>query len=160
MARRAGRRAGRRSGRRVTRRRMRRRIMVGGMVLLAVGGGALAIKMSKKDADKIEEHTGESVEELTDEELVAAMKDLGIQSIELDDDDKAAIAKETGQAPPPAAQPTAPAAAAAAPVEPQAPQATSEGSYLDELIQLADLRDQGIISEEDFEAKKSQLLGL
>lgn len=157
MARRAGRRAGRRSGRRVTRRRMRRRIIVGGMVLLTVGGAALAIKMSKKDADKIEKHTGVSVEELTEEELVAAMKELGIQSIELDDNDKAAIAKETGQAPPPAAQPTAPAAPAAAPVEPQA---TPEGSYLDELEQLADLRDQGIISEEDFEAKKSQLLGL
>ena len=32
--------------------------------------------------------------------------------------------------------------------------------YLDELERLASLRDQGIISEEEFEAKKKQLLGL
>ena len=49
-ARRAGRRAGRRTARRTTRRvmrrRWRRRIMVGGMVLLAVGGTAAAINLS------------------------------------------------------------------------------------------------------------------
>ena len=48
------------------------------MVLLAVGGTAAAIKLSKKDADRVEQHTGSSVEEMTEEELVAAMKDLGI----------------------------------------------------------------------------------
>ena len=36
----------------------------------------------------------------------------------------------------------------------------AEPSYLEELQQLAGLRDQGIISDEDFEAKKKQLLGL
>ncbi len=35
-----------------------------------------------------------------------------------------------------------------------------EGSYLDELERLAGLRDQGIITDEEFEAKKGQLLGL
>ena len=35
-----------------------------------------------------------------------------------------------------------------------------EGSYLDEMERLAGLRDQGVISEEEFEAKKGQLLGL
>ena len=98
-------RGGRRTGRRTTRRRMRRRhrrrrrrrIIVGGMVLLGVGGAIYGgIKMSKKDADRIEEHSGSSVEEMTEEELVAAMKDLGIQSIELTDEDKAALASESG----------------------------------------------------------------
>lgn len=126
--------------------------MVGGMVLLAVGGAAYgAVKLSQKDADRIEEHTGATVEELTEEELVAAMEDLGIQSIELTDDDKAIISSEEAQPADsaPAAQPTP----VTAPPEPQA-------SYLDELERLAGLRDRGIISEEDFEAKKSQLLGL
>jgi hypothetical protein len=123
--------------------------MVGGMVLLAVGGAAYgAVKLSQKDAQRIEEHTGASVEELTEEELVAAMEDLGIQSIELDENDQAIITQETGQAPAAAAPAAAPAPTEAAP------------SYLDELERLAGLRDQGIISEEDFEAKKKQLLGL
>ena len=41
-----------------------------------------------------------------------------------------------------------------APAQPAAP------SYVDELQKLASLRDQGIISAEDFEAKKKQLLGI
>jgi hypothetical protein len=129
--------------------------MVGGMVLLAVGGAAYgAVKLTQEDAQRIEEHAGASVEELTEEELVAAMQELGIQSIELDENDQAIIAQETGQisaAPPAAATPEA--QPAAAPSEP-------EPSYLDELERLGALRDQGIISDEDFEAKKKQLLGL
>jgi Short C-terminal domain len=48
------------------------------------------------------------------------------------------------QAPPPAAAPAAPAAP----------------GYAAELEQLAKLRDQGVISADDFEAKKKQLLGI
>jgi hypothetical protein len=132
--------------------------MVGGMVLLAVGGAAYgAVKLTQKDAQRIEEHTGASVEELTEEELVAAMEDLGIQSIELDENDQAIITQETGQAPAgaatPAASPAGASAAAPAPTE-------AAPSYLQELEKLAALRDQGIITDEDFEAKKKQLLGL
>ena len=124
--------------------------MVGGMVLLAVGGAAYgAVKLTQKDAQRIEEHAGASVEELTEEELVAAMQELGIQSIELDENDRAVIAQETGAAA--HAQLAAPAPVAEA--EPAA-------SYLDELERLGALRDQGIISDQDFEAKKKQLLGL
>jgi hypothetical protein len=53
------------------------------------------------------------------------------------------------QAPPPAA---APAPAAAAPA--------GEPDYMAELQQLAQLRDQGILTPEEFEAKKKQLLGI
>jgi hypothetical protein len=45
----------------------------------------------------------------------------------------------------------APAAAAPAPAQPD---------YVDELERLAQLRDQGVITAEDFDAKKRQLLGL
>ena len=42
-----------------------------------------------------------------------------------------------------------------------APQAApSEPGYMGELQRLSQLRDQGIITEEDFEAKKKQLLGI
>ena len=50
------------------------------------------------------------------------------------------------QAPPPQAAPVA-----AAPAEPD---------YMAELQQLAQLRDSGVITAEDFEAKKKQLLGV
>ena len=124
--------------------------MVGGFVLLAAAGTAAAIKLSKKDADRIEAETGVPVEEMSEEELVAAMERLGIQSIELDENDQAIITDQ-------GAQPAAPAPAAPAA---QPPAAEPEPSYLDELERLAGLRDKGIISDEEFEAKKKQLLGL
>lgn len=148
------RRAGmRRRTRRRTRRRVRRRIMVGGMVLLA--GGAVAYKLTKKDADKIEKQTGVSVEELSEEELVAAMKELGIQSVELTDEDKAVIQKETGSAPPKPTQSTS--APSATESETRAP---GDESYLEELQQLAKLHEQGILTDEEFAAKKAQILDL
>jgi histidinol phosphatase-like PHP family hydrolase len=110
------------------------------MVLLA--GGAMAYKLTKKDADQIEQHTGTSVEELSEEELVAAMKELGIQSIELTEDDEALITEES------AGQPL------------EAAGAEPEEDYLAELEKLAELRDKGILTDEEFEAKKKQLLGL
>jgi histidinol phosphatase-like PHP family hydrolase len=113
------------------------------MVLLAVGGAAYgAVKLTQQDAQRVEEHTGESVEELSEEDLIAAMEELGIQSIELTEDDQAIIADEGSASPA------------------DAPAAPEEESYLDELEKLADLRDKGVISEEDYEAKKKQLLGL
>jgi hypothetical protein len=46
------------------------------------------------DADRIEQHTAQSVEEMSEEDLKAAMKELGIQSIELTDEEFAAKKKE------------------------------------------------------------------
>lgn len=130
------------------------------MVVLAVGGAAYgAVKLSQKDSQRIEESTGSSVEELTEEELVAAMKDLGIESIELSDEDKAALAAEGGQADVGGATVSYEGQSQAAPAPPQAPPQAAP-SYIEELEKLAALRDQGIISEEDFAAKKNQLLGL
>ena len=127
--------------RRSRRRFRRRRLLVGGAVVLAAGGAAYAgVKLAQKDADRIEAHTGVPVEELSDEELQGAMDELGVQSMDMTEEDYAALAAEPGAAP------------VAAPAE--------EPSYLDELEKLADLRDRGIISDEEFEAKKGQLLGL
>ena len=47
------------------------------------------------------------------------------------------------------------------PVEAAAPAAApSEPEYVGELERLSQLRDQGIISDEEFEAKKKQILGI
>lgn len=55
------------------RRRRRRRILVGGM--LAFG----AYKMTQKQADQVQQHTGVDPEELTDAELAQAQDELGIE---------------------------------------------------------------------------------
>ena len=47
-----------------------------------------------------------------------------------------------------------------APAPAPAPAAPAEPSYAAELEQLARLRDQGVITADDFEAKKKQILGI
>jgi MoxR-like ATPase len=118
------------------------------MVLLAAGGTAAAIKLSQRDAQRIEEHTGLPPEQLEDQDLEQAMQELNIQSQPLTSEDQTALAQQGGQ--PPAQGPQVQAA----------PEDVAQPDYLDELERLADLRDRGIITEEDFEAKKQQLLGL
>jgi hypothetical protein len=117
--------------------------MVGGMVLLAAGGTAAAIKLSQNDAQRIEEHTGLPAQELEDQDLEQAMQELNIQPQPLTPEDQAALGQQSdptpAQSPPP--QPT-------------------QSDYLIELEKLGELRDKGIITEEDFQAKKKQLLGL
>lgn len=127
-------------------------LLVGGMVVLAAGGTAAAVKMSRQDAQKIEQQTGTPPNELTEEELKAAMQELGIQSLELTDEDKAALGGQSGGA-------TTASAPSAQSTQPVAPAAPGE-AYLDELEKLAGLRDKGIITDEEFEGKKKQLLGL
>lgn len=120
--------------------------MVGGFVVLAAAGTAAAIKLTKSDADRIEQSTGVPVDEMSEDDLVAVMQDLGIQSIELDENDQAILTEQEAEAPLPQTAPPA-----AVPAQP---------SYLQELEQLGTLRDQGVITDEEFEAKKKQLLGL
>jgi hypothetical protein len=60
------------------------------------------------------------------------------------------------QAPPPAAPPPAAPPMAEAPAEP----AVAEGAQIEEIKKLAALKDQGILSEEEFAAKKAQILGI
>jgi hypothetical protein len=123
--------------------------------LLLVGGAAYgAYKLSQKDTERVEEYTGKNADDLTEEELVAAMEALGIQSIELTDEDKAAIDAEAIDEGSGEAQVTYTGTS-----QPTTEPASQE-SYLDELEKLADLRDRGIITEDEFEAKKQQLLGL
>jgi len=116
-------------------------VMVGGFVLLAAAGTAAAIKLSKQDAQKIEEHTGLPPDQLEDEDLNQAMTELNIQSQPLTEEDQAALAQDS-QAPESAGS------------------SEGEASYLEELEKLGELRDKGIITDEEFEAKKQELLGL
>jgi hypothetical protein len=78
-------------------------------------------------------------------EKFVLMTDLNIEPEPLDDQARQEMA--TAQA----------SQASSAPTQPQ-PEAGGE-NYIEELQQLAGLRDSGIISTEVFEAKKQQLLG-
>ena len=120
---------GMRRGRRVHRRRRRRRVMlVGGLVAFG------AYKLSKQDVKRVEEQTGKDAEELTDQELEQAMDQLGIDKQHVDDADK----EQAGQ-------------------QDQA-QAQGSSDYMQELEKLGELHDKGILTDEEFAAKKKEIL--
>ncbi|HNS40333.1 MAG TPA: SHOCT domain-containing protein [Promineifilum sp.] len=158
MRRRSNIRSARRSVRRMQRRRIRmrrRRVMLtGGLVAIAVMGTANAIKLSQQDVQRIEAHTGKKPEDLTEEQLEAVIDELDIETHELTDADVAAIESAD-------AEPAAPSTPATAPAPPAAPSAApTQSDYIAELKKLAELKDMGILTDEEFEAKKKQLLGL
>lgn len=121
-----------RRARRVRRRRRRRRVLlVGGLVAFG------AYKFSQRDAERIEQHTGVDPEELDDSELEQAMSDLDIDPQKVTSADV-----EEG------------AAAGAAPVS------GSSAAYAEEIEKLAALRDQGILTDAEFDAAKRKVLGV
>ena len=107
-------------------------MLVGGLIGFGI------YKMSKTDADRVEQHTGIPPEELEDADLEQAMDELGIEKQQVTDADQE---EGGGSASPSAAS-------------------SSGGSDLDQLQKLADLHDQGILTDEEFAAKKKQILGL
>jgi hypothetical protein len=121
--------------------------------VLLGGDGSPVVKLKQSDANRIQQEEGEAPEDLEDSDLADAMKELGIQSQPLTDDDRKAL----GMAP--AGQPAAPAGQVATPPAP-APPAASSTSMEAQLQQLAGMRDKGLITSDDYEAKKKQILGL
>jgi hypothetical protein len=97
-----------------------------------LGGAYAGHKLSKQDADQIEQASGKSVDEMSDEELKRYMDERGIEPEPMTDEDQAYVEK----------------------------QGSDEPEYLDELERLGKLKDEGVITEEEFEAKKKELLGL
>ena len=61
---------------------------------MMIGGAYSSYKLSQQEVQKVEEHTGKSAEDLTEEEMEAALDELGIQDQELTPDDEAAIEAE------------------------------------------------------------------
>jgi hypothetical protein len=86
----------RRVVRRTARRVYRRRFVIGPAVVFATAAGGAAtastVKMSSADAQKVESTTGKPAEELTEEELKAAMKRLGINKLELTPEEQKQVA--------------------------------------------------------------------
>ena len=79
------------------RRRMRRRMIVGGAVILAIGTSAT--KMTQSEVQQVEQHTGTKAEDLSEEQLDAAMNDLGIEGQEPTDQEVAMLEAEEDKNP-------------------------------------------------------------
>ena len=120
----------RRTRRRTQRRRRRRRVLIGGAMV--VGAGALAYKLGKNQTKQVEQASGKPIDEMTDEEIQKYVKENNIETEPLDESDQAYLKADEAQ--------------------------PEKGSYLDELERLAKFRDEGIITEEEYEAKKKELL--
>ena len=104
-------------------------------MLMAGRIAAVSYKLGKNNVQQIEQYSGKPIDQMNEEELNASMNNLGI---ELPAEEGAEYADDEYYDDAPAQGP----------------------DYMQELEQLAGLRDQGIISDADFEAKKKQLLGL
>jgi hypothetical protein len=75
---------------RMERRRRRRRIMVGGMVV--VGGTEAMVKMTTAQAAQIQQATGQNPEDMSHDELQAAMRQQGIEGQPVTAEDQQAMA--------------------------------------------------------------------
>lgn len=143
-ARRAGRRAGRRAARRTTRRRAmvmpvmvpraRRRSVLGSLLILG-GTAAVAYKIGQDSVKQVEQYTGKSFDSLSGEELASAIDALDIDLPADEADQTAGEAYDDYD------------------------DYEDEPDYIDELERLAGLKQKGIITEEEFQTKKKQLLG-
>jgi 3-phosphoglycerate kinase len=135
--------AARRMRRRRRRRRRRRIILGGGLIAL---GTAAVYKFSKRDVEKIEQATGKSAEELSDEELKKAIEELHIKVDELSDQEWDEVEKADAEDD--------------EEYDDDEEEDDDGDDYLEELERLAELHKKGILTDEEFEAKKKQLLGL
>ena len=79
------------------RRRMRRRMIIGGAVILAIGSSAT--KMTQSEVQQVEQHTGMKAEDLSEEQLDAAMNDLSIEGQEPTDQEVAMLEAEEDKNP-------------------------------------------------------------
>lgn len=95
--------------------------------------------MSKRDAERVEQHTGIPPEEMEDDDLEQAMDELGIEKQKVTAEDQEQGGSDTGSG-------------SAAP--------SGMMSELDELEKLAELHNEGILTDEEFAAKKKQILDL
>jgi hypothetical protein len=106
-----------------------------------VGGtAAVAYKIGKNNAQNVEQYTGKPFDDLSEEELTTALDELNIdlpEEDEVESDDQ--FEDEAYQ---------------------DEDDYVDELDYIDELERLAGLKEKGIISQEEFDAKKKQLLGL
>ncbi len=70
--------------------------MAGAVIIAA---GTTAVKMTPSEVQQVEQHTGMKAEELSEEQLDAAMNDLGIEGQEPTDQEIATLEAEEDKSP-------------------------------------------------------------
>lgn len=80
-------------------RRRRRRVMVAGAVI--VGTTESMVKLSQQDADKIQQTTGKSPEDMDEQELQQAMQQTGVQAQPVTAEDQQAMSSAEAADPEP-----------------------------------------------------------
>lgn len=117
---------------------------------MVVGTGALAFKLGSSQKQQIEAASGIPIEEMTDEEITQYVKEHNIQVEALNAAEQATVA-----------------AAGAEPEyedddegEVEEADESDEADYVAELEKLAALHKSGILTDEEFQAKKKQILGI
>lgn len=125
--------------RRRRRRRRRRVVLIGGLIAVGV------YKLSKKDVERVEEHTGKTAEELSDQELEQAMDELGIDADEMTDEEMDEVDRQDPE------------------VDDAGVGGDSGGDdddYIDQLARLGELHEKGVLTDAEFDEQKKKLLGL
>jgi hypothetical protein len=118
---------------------MRRRLIIGGSIQLAVGTSA--VKMSPNEVQQIEQYTGQKAEDLSEEQLDAAMNELGIEGQEPNDQEIAMLEAEDQKA-------------QAAPENVSTP----PNDMIAQLERLGTLKAQGLLTDEEFAEAKAKIL--
>jgi hypothetical protein len=114
-------------------------MFVAGAVLLAVGTSA--VKMSPNEVQQVEQYTGQKAEDLSEEQLDAAMEELGIEGQEPTDQEIAMLEAEDQKAQPaPGVSPS------------------SQDDMISKLERLGTLKAQGLLTDEEFALAKQKLL--
>jgi Short C-terminal domain len=119
-------------------------------ILLPEDSGSPPLKLSQTDAQRIQEHTGYPPEELEDHDLQQSMQELNIHSASLTPQDYNAM----GMHPP------AQSELGTVVVHRTHPNLISQASIEEQLKSLHNLQQSGLITEDDYNAKKKQLLGI
>jgi len=106
-----------------------------------IAAGTSAVKMSQSEIQQVEQHTGQKPEDLTEEQLDAAMEELGIEGQEPTDQEMTMLETEDQNAQPTSAYSPA-----------------SEDDMVAKLERLGTLKAQGLLTEEEYTQAKQKLL--
>ena len=77
--------------------RRTRRILFGSAILFAVAGSRNNYKFNQNEVSQIENYYGKPAEDLTEAEIVHAMRNLGIKKIDLSEEEEFKINEEVGE---------------------------------------------------------------
>lgn len=117
-------------------------------ILLAGEGGSQPVKLSLSDAQRIEEYTGNAPADLEDYDLKQSMRELNIYSAPLTEGDyRTLFGMESG---------SQQMSGETVIRHHTAPQASLE----EQLSNLSDIRQKGLITEDEYNAKKKLILGI